>query len=48
MEPISDIGLIGLAVMGDNLVLNRESKGFHVSVYNRTVPLKDSWAKAQK
>ena len=33
----SDIGLIGLAVMGENLVLNMESKGFMVSVYNRTV-----------
>ena len=32
----SDIGLIGLAVMGENLVLNMESKGFSVSVYNRT------------
>ncbi|MCK5812119.1 MAG: decarboxylating NADP(+)-dependent phosphogluconate dehydrogenase [Clostridiales bacterium] len=32
----SDIGLIGLAVMGENLVLNMESKGFHVAVYNRT------------
>ena len=32
----SDIGIIGLAVMGENLVLNMESKGFTVSVYNRT------------
>ena len=32
----SDIGLIGLAVMGENLVLNLESKGFSVSVFNRT------------
>lgn len=32
----SDIGLIGLAVMGENLVMNMESKGFQVSVYNRT------------
>jgi 6-phosphogluconate dehydrogenase len=31
-----DIGLIGLAVMGENLVLNIESRGFSVSVYNRT------------
>jgi 6-phosphogluconate dehydrogenase len=30
------IGLIGLAVMGQNLVLNMESKGFGVAVYNRT------------
>ena len=32
-----DIGLIGLAVMGENLVLNIESRGFSVAVYNRTV-----------
>ena len=32
----SDIGLIRLAVMGENLVINMESKGFTVSVYNRT------------
>ena len=36
-KQLSDIGLIGLAVMGENLVLNMESKGFRVSVYNRTV-----------
>ena len=28
MNKLSDIGLIGLAVMGENLVLNMESKGF--------------------
>ncbi len=33
---LSDFGLIGLAVMGQNLVLNVESRGFAVSVYNRT------------
>ena len=32
----SKIGVIGLAVMGENLVMNMESKGFRVSVYNRT------------
>ena len=32
----SDFGLIGLAVMGQNLVLNVESRGFRCSVYNRT------------
>jgi 6-phosphogluconate dehydrogenase len=31
-----DIGLIGLAVMGENLVMNMESKGFTVAVYNRS------------
>lgn len=34
----TDIGLIGLAVMGENLALNMENKGWNVSVYNRTVP----------
>ncbi len=32
----ADIGLIGLAVMGENLVLNIESKGFTVAVFNRS------------
>ncbi len=32
----SDIGLIGLAVMGENLVMNMESRGYTVSVFNRT------------
>ena len=34
--PTADIGLIGLAVMGENLVLNMESRGYTVAVYNRT------------
>lgn len=34
----SDIGLIGLAVMGENLALNMAGKGWSVSVYNRTLP----------
>ncbi len=33
----ADIGLWGLAVMGENLILNMESKGFTVACYNRTV-----------
>jgi 6-phosphogluconate dehydrogenase len=37
-EIASDIGIIGLAVMGENLALNLESKGFNVSVYNRNIP----------
>ena len=32
----SDVGLVGLAVMGENLVMNMEDHGFAVSVYNRT------------
>ena len=37
MSEKSNIGLIGLAVMGENLVLNMESNGFSVSIFNRTV-----------
>ncbi len=37
MTKLADIGLVGLAVMGENLVLNMESHGFTVAVYNRTV-----------
>lgn len=36
MKPQSDIGLIGLAVMGENLSLNIASRGYTVSVFNRT------------
>lgn len=43
MKNLSDIGLIGLAVMGENLVLNMESKGFRVSVFNRTVEKVDKF-----
>ena len=43
MQAKSDIGLIGLAVMGENLVLNMESKGFRVSVFNRTVEKVDKF-----
>jgi 6-phosphogluconate dehydrogenase len=35
-ENLSDIGLIGLAVMGQNLALNIADHGFKISVYNRT------------
>jgi len=38
-----DIALIGLAVMGENLVLNMESKGFSVAVFNRTVSKVDEF-----
>jgi 6-phosphogluconate dehydrogenase len=42
----SDFGLIGLAVMGQNLVLNVESRGFRVSVYNRTKETMDEFIAA--
>ena len=41
--PQSDIGLIGLAVMGENVALNIESKGFPISVFNRTVSKVDDF-----
>lgn len=37
MKVLSDIGLVGLAVMGENLILNMESKGFTVTAYNRSI-----------
>ena len=43
MKALSDIGLIGLAVMGENLVLNMESKGFQVSVFNRSTEKVDNF-----
>ncbi len=36
VEPTADFGIIGMAVMGQNLALNVESKGFTCAVYNRT------------
>ncbi len=38
-----DFGLIGLAVMGQNLVLNVERNGFKVAVFNRTTSVKDEF-----
>jgi 6-phosphogluconate dehydrogenase len=43
--PTCDIGLVGLAVMGENLVLNMESRGFQVAVFNRTVSKVDDFLK---
>ena len=39
----ADIGLIGLAVMGENLVMNMESNGFTVAVFNRTTEKVDNF-----
>ncbi len=41
--PDADIGLIGLAVMGENLVLNMANHGFTVAVYNRTTSRVDDF-----
>ncbi len=38
-----DIGLIGLAVMGQNLVLNMNDHGYRVAVFNRTVSKVDEF-----
>lgn len=43
----ANIGLVGLAVMGENLVLNMESKGFTVAVYNRTTSKVDDFIKGR-
>ena len=43
MEPQGDIALIGLAVMGRNLILNMNDHGFNVVVYNRTAAKVDEF-----
>ncbi len=43
MEPTGDIALIGLAVMGQNLILNMNDKGYTVVAYNRTVSKVDEF-----
>ena len=43
MEPKADIALIGLAVMGQNLILNMNDHGFTVVAYNRTVEKVDKF-----
>ncbi|OUW19769.1 MAG: phosphogluconate dehydrogenase (NADP(+)-dependent, decarboxylating) [Opitutales bacterium TMED158] len=42
-NPQSDIGLVGLAVMGQNLALNIADHGFRISVYNRTTSKTDAF-----
>jgi 6-phosphogluconate dehydrogenase len=43
MKPQADIGVVGLAVMGENLILNMESRGFTVACANRTVAKVDAF-----
>jgi 6-phosphogluconate dehydrogenase len=43
----ADIGLVGLAVMGQNLVLNMDDHGFTVAVFNRTVSKVDDFLRAE-
>ena len=45
MEAQADIALIGLAVMGQNLVLNMNDHGYRVAVFNRTVSKVDDFLK---
>ncbi len=44
---LADVGLIGLAVMGENLVLNIESRGYTVAVYNRTTSRVDEFVQGR-
>ena len=46
-KSLADIGLIGLAVMGENLVLNMERHGFTVAVFNRTVSKVDTFVQGR-
>ena len=43
MPGTADIGLVGLAVMGQNLVLNMDDHGYTVAVYNRTTSKVDEF-----
>ena len=43
MSKLADIGLIGMAVMGENLMLNIESKGFKVACFNRSTDKVDKF-----
>ena len=43
MKELSDIGLVGLGVMGRNLALNMESKGLQVSVFNYIPPVTEEF-----
>jgi 6-phosphogluconate dehydrogenase len=43
MADLCDIGLVGLAVMGENLALNMESRGYRVAVFNRTTSVVDKF-----
>ena len=47
MKKLADIGLIGLAVMGENLVLNMEGKGYTVALFNRTIEKVDTFVEGR-
>ncbi len=44
---LADFGLIGLAVMGENLALNIESRGYTIAVFNRTTSVVDDLIKGR-
>src|SRR6186713_1660132 len=44
-EAKQEVGIVGLAVMGENLALNIAEKGFSISVYNRSTDKVDSFLK---
>jgi len=46
-KELADIGVVGLAVMGENLILNMESKGFTVACYNRTTSKVDDFVEGR-
>ena len=47
MNELCDFGLIGLAVMGENLALNIESRGYRIAVFNRTVEKGDAFVEGR-
>jgi 6-phosphogluconate dehydrogenase len=47
MTELCDFGLIGLAVMGENLSLNIESRGYRVAVFNRTTSKVDAFVQGR-
>ncbi|MDH3450187.1 MAG: decarboxylating NADP(+)-dependent phosphogluconate dehydrogenase [Gammaproteobacteria bacterium] len=47
MKKLSDIGLIGLAVMGENLILNMESRGYTVTAFNRSTDKVDEFVEGR-
>ena len=47
MKDKADIGVVGLAVMGENLILNMEGKGFTVACFNRTVDKVDAFVRGR-
>ena len=48
MAEQADTALIGLAVMGQNLVLNMDDHGYTVAVYNRTTDVTDEFLNGQQ